>query len=178
LQGEERTSGMKVIETDRLILRRLSIEDGAFILRLVNEPSWLRFIGDRGIRTLDEACDYILRGPVESYQRLGFGLYLTELKGDETPIGICGLIKRESLKDVDIGFAFLPEFWGRGYAYEAAAAMMDYGKNAFGLNRIVAVTTPDNYSSIKLLEKLGFRFERMARLVEGEPEIKLFAAGG
>jgi RimJ/RimL family protein N-acetyltransferase len=166
---------MKVIETDRLILRRLSIEDADFILRLVNEPSWLRFIGDKGIRTIDEARDYILKGPVASYQRFGFGLYLTALKADEAPIGICGLIKRETLKDVDIGFAFLPDFWGKGYAYEAASAVIAHGKSAFGLNRIVAVTVTDNYSSIKVLEKLGLRFEQMVRLSEDEPEIKLFA---
>jgi RimJ/RimL family protein N-acetyltransferase len=166
---------VKVIETNRLILRRLSIEDAEFILRLVNEPSWIRFIGNKGVKTMDDARDYILRGPVESYSRFGFGLYLTELRDDGTPIGICGLIKRESLKDVDVGFAFLPEFWGKGYAFEAASAVMAHGKSAFGLNRIVAVTVQDNHSSIKVLEKLGLRFERMIKLLESEPEIMLFA---
>lgn len=169
------SSIMKVLETERLILRRLSIEDAAFILKLVNEPSWLRFIGDRGVRTIDDARDYILKGPVDSYRRSGFGFYLTELKERAVPIGICGLVKRESLKDVDIGFAFLPEFWGKGYAFEAASAVMAYGKSAFGLNRIVAITTPDNHNSIKVLEKLGLRFEQMLRLSEHDPEIKLFA---
>ena len=166
---------MKVIETNRLILRRLLIEDADFILELVNEPSWLRFIGDKGVRSTADARDYILKGPVESYGRFGFGLYLAELKDDRTPIGICGLIKRESLKDVDLGFAFLPKFWGNGYAYESASAVMAYGKSALDLNRIVAVTTPDNYSSIKVLEKLGFRFEQMVRLSVDAPEVKLFA---
>ena len=166
---------MKVLETSRLILRRLSIEDADFILDLVNEPSWLRFIGDKGVRTIADAREYILKGPVESYERFGFGLYLVELKRDGIPIGICGLIKRESLKDVDIGFAFLPKFWGNGYAYESASAVMAYGRSAFGLDRIVAVTTPDNHSSIKVLEKLGLRFEQMVKLSEDGPEIKLFA---
>lgn len=156
-------------------LRRLVADDAEFILRLVNEPSWLRFIGDKGIRTIDAARDYILKGPVESYKRFGFGLYLVELSADETPVGICGLIKRESLDDVDIGFAFLPAFWGQGYALEAASAAMEEGRRDFGLQRIVAITLPDNHASIKVLEKLGMRFERMIKLQEGEPEIMLFA---
>jgi len=166
---------VKVIETNRLILRRLLIEDADFILELVNEPSWLRFIGDKGVRSIADARDYILKGPVASYERFGFGLYLAELKDDRTPIGICGLIKRESLKDVDLGFAFLPKYWGNGYAYESASALMAYGKNALGLYRIVAVTTPDNHSSIKVLEKVGFKFEQMVRLSVDAPEVKLFA---
>ena len=173
--ADNQRSVLKVLETDRLILRRLSTEDADFILELVNEPSWLRFIGDKGVRSITDARDYILKGPVESYERFGFGLYLAELKENGIPIGLCGLIKRESLKDVDIGFAFLPKFWGKGYAYESASAVMAYGKNAFGLNRIVAVTTPDNHFSIKVLEKLGFKFEQMVRLSVDAPEIKLFA---
>lgn len=168
---------MKILETDRLILRQLTVEDADFVLKLLNEPSFLSFIGDKGVRTLDDARAYILKGPVESYQRFGFGLYLTELKENGTPIGMCGLLKRESLKDVDIGYALLPKFWGKGYAYEAASAVMAFGKSAFGLSRIVAVTTPDNHSSIKIIEKLGLRFEQMVRLSEDEPEIKLFAPG-
>ena len=166
---------LKVLETDRLILRRLSTEDAGFILELVNEPSWLRFIGDKGIRTIEDARDYILKGPVDSYLRFGFGLYLTELKEGGVPIGICGLIKRESLKDVDIGFAFLPGFWGRGYAYESAAAVMEYGKHSLGLKRIVAITTPDNHNSIRVLEKLGLSFEQMIRPPDEDTELKLFA---
>lgn len=178
-QGQENADNqrsiLKVLETNRLILRRLSTEDADFILELVNEPSWLRFIGDKGVRSIVDARDYILKGPVESYERFGFGLYLAELKETGTPIGICGLIKRDSLKDVDLGFAFLPKFWGNGYAYESASAVMAYGKSALGLNRIVAVTTPDNHNSIKVLEKLGFRFEQIVRLSVDAPEVRLFA---
>jgi RimJ/RimL family protein N-acetyltransferase len=165
---------MKVLETERLILRRLSIEDAEFMLGLLNEPSWLRFIGDRGVRTVEDARSYILKGPVDMYDRLGFGLYLTQLK-EGAPIGICGLVKRDFLEDVDIGFALLPAFWSQGYAYEAAAAVMEYGKSVLGLKRIVAITARDNHSSIKLLEKLGLKFEKMIRSTADGPEIRLFA---
>jgi RimJ/RimL family protein N-acetyltransferase len=165
---------MKVLETDRLVLRRMSVDDAEFELRLLNEPSFLRFIGDRGVRTLEDARAYILKGPVDMYERLGFGLYITELKGEGTPIGICGLVKRDFLEDVDIGFAFLPGFWGQGYASEAAAAVMEHAKGALGLKRIVAITNPENHSSIRLLEKLGLKFDRMIRATADGPEIRLF----
>lgn len=171
----EGASTVKVMETDRLVLRRLSAADAEFIRELVNEPSWLRFIGDRGVRTVEDAREYIARGPAASYERFGFGLYLTESKEGGVPAGICGLVKRESLEDVDLGFAFLPRFWGRGYAYESAAAVLEYARSALGLKRLVAVTAPDNHASIRLLEKLGFRFERMVRLSADDEEIKLFA---
>jgi RimJ/RimL family protein N-acetyltransferase len=167
---------MKVLETERLILRRLTVDDDEFILELLNDPSWLRFIGDKGVRTPDAARDYILKSLVSMYERLGFGLYLTELKGEGVPIGICGLNKRDSLEDVDIGFAFLPKFRGEGYAYESASAVMEYGKSNFGLNRLVAITSPDNYGSAKLLEKLGFNFERMVKLSDDSTEVRLFAS--
>jgi RimJ/RimL family protein N-acetyltransferase len=168
-------STLKVLETDRLNLRWLSTDDAEFILELLNDPSFLRFIGDKGVRTLDDARDYILNGPVDMYNRLGFGLYLTELKESGVPIGICGLIKRDSLEDVDIGFAFLPKFRAKGYAHESAAAVMAYGKTVLGLKRIVAITSPDNYASGRLLEKLGMRFERMIRLSKDSPEVRLFS---
>ena len=166
---------MKVLETDRLILRRLSLEDAEFILRLLNEPSWLQFIGDKGVRSLEDARSYILQGPLEMYSRLGFGLYLVELRNEGLPIGMCGLIKRDSLPDVDIGFAFLPAYWAKGYAYEAASAVMAHGKE-LGLNRIVAITSPDNDSSARLLEKLGLRFEEMLQLTPGSAEVRLFGS--
>lgn len=164
----------KIIETDRLILRHLAEGDAEFILRLMNEPSWLRFIGNKGVRTLEDARSYILNGPVEMYARLGFGLYLVELKPEHLSIGICGLIKRDSLEDVDIGFAFLPEYWGQGYAYEAAHAVVNYGAGVLGLKRIVAITSVDNDSSIRLLAKLGLRFERLMKLSDDSEPVKLF----
>lgn len=166
---------MKVLETERLILRRVTVDDSEFILELLNDPSWLRFIGDKGVRTLDDARVYILKSLVAMYERLGFGLYLTELKSEGIPIGICGLIKRDSLEDVDIGFAFLPKFRGAGYAFESASAVIAHGKSDFGFNRLVAITSPDNDDSARLLEKLGFKFERMLKLSSDSAEVSLFA---
>lgn len=167
---------MTVVETERLTLRRLEIGDAEFIIGLLNDPSFLRFIGDKGVRTLDDAREYISNGPIASYERFGFGMYLTERKDDAVPIGICGLLKREALKDVDVGFAFLPQFWSKGYAFESASAVMAYGRNVLGLTRIVAITSSDNEASIRLLSKLGMKFESMVRLSAESPEIRLFAS--
>ncbi len=167
---------MIIFETDRLRLRRLSIDDAEFVLRLLNEPSFIQNIGDRGVRTNDDARAYILKGPIASYEKFGFGLWLVETKPAAIPIGICGLLKREVLDDVDIGYALLPEFCSQGYAFEAASAVMSYAREMLALKRVVAVTNADNQSSIRLLEKMGFEYERMIRLAEDAPEIKLFAA--
>src|SRR6185503_17852320 len=142
---------MKVLEIDRLIVRWMTTDDAEFILGLLNEPSWLRFIGDKGVRTIEDACVYILKGPAEMYVRLGFGLYVVELKEGGLRVGLCGLIKRDFLDDVDIGFAFLPNFWGKGYAYESASAVIAHGQAVFNLKRIAAITTLDNHSSARLL---------------------------
>jgi RimJ/RimL family protein N-acetyltransferase len=165
---------MQVLETQRLILRRLTAGDALFILRLVNEPGFLRFIGDRGVRSAADAEHYIQHGPVASYERFGFGLFLVELKNAE-PIGICGLLQREYLPDVDIGFAFLPELSGHGYALEAAEAVVNFAARNLGLKCIVAITLPDNDRSIRLLEKLHFKFERNFRLPDDDEELLLFA---
>jgi RimJ/RimL family protein N-acetyltransferase len=167
---------LNVLETERLALRKLTIDDAAFILDLLNEPSFLHFIGDKGVRTVEQARDYIRNGAIASYEQHGFGLFLAFIKDGGVPIGMCGLLKRENLDDVDIGFAFKPQFWLKGYAFEAAAAVMGYGRNTLGLKRIVAITNPDNTGSIRVLEKVGLKFERMIRLSEGAPEIKLFAS--
>ncbi len=164
-----------VLETERLTLRRLSLGDARFILQLLNEPSFLRYIGDRGVRTEEDARLYLEKGPIDSYARFGFGLYAVELKEGRELIGISGLLKRDSLPDVDVGFALLPRFWSKGYAFESAAAVLAHGRDAFDLERIVAITSPDNVSSIQLLGKLGFRFEKMARLAPDAPEIRLYA---
>ncbi len=166
---------MKVLETDRLILRHITKDDAGFIIKLMNEPSFIQNIGDKKVSTKEDACRYILDGPVDSYERFGFGLYLVELKNAGTAIGICGLIKRENLTDTDIGFAFLPEFRSKGYAYESASAVLRYAKEACGLNRILGITSPDNTASIAVLEKLGLKFESMIRLNANSPEIKLYA---
>lgn len=167
-------SDSAVLETARLRLRHLTLDDAVFILDLVNEPSWLRFIGDKRVRTIEDARQYIINGPYASYAQHGFGLYLAELKSTREPIGICGLLKRDTLEDVDIGFALRPRFWGNGYAIEAAAAVVDFGLGALRLKRIAAITKPDNASSINVLTKLGMRFDRMIRISEDEPELSLF----
>jgi len=165
---------MKILETDRLILRQLQGGDAAFILRLVNEPSWLRYIGDKGVRTLEDAGEYIRTGPVDMYRRLGFGLWLIEQKPQGEPMGICGLLKRDTLDDVDIGFALLPEYWKQGYAHEAASATMDYARQQLALARVVAITSKDNAASQTLLEKLGFYLQQTVQLTPDDEELNLF----
>jgi len=165
---------MLVLETSRLTLRRMSAGDAAFICRLLNEPSFLQYIGDRGVRTIEDARRYIETGPMAMYARVGFGLFIVELKATGAPIGICGLLKRDTLDDVDVGFAFVPEYWRQGYAYESAAATLEYGRTAHKLSRIVAITSLDNPPSIGLLEKLGFRFERTIRMGDRGEDVRLF----
>ena len=169
-------STSNVLETERLILRRLAVDDAPFIFELLNDPSWLRFIGDKGVKTLEDARNYILNGPMAMYERVGFGLYLTALKRCGIPIGLCGLIKRDSLEDVDIGFAFLPKFRAQGYAHEAAAAVLAFGENTFGLKRVVAITSPDNASSGRLLEKLGMKLTKTVKLAADDDEVRLYAS--
>ena len=165
---------MIVLETERLILRKLTIDHAEFVLELLNEPSFLQYIGDRGVRNLEDAREYILNRLITSYERNGFGLYLVELRKGRIRIGISGLVKRVTLPDADIGFAFLPAYWSKGYALESAAAVMNYARDVLGLNRILAITSPDNEASAKLLGKIGLRFERMIKLSEDTDEVKLF----
>jgi RimJ/RimL family protein N-acetyltransferase len=162
------------VETPRLVLRRFTLDDAPFILRLLNEPSFIRYIGDKGVRDLDGARQYLLNGPIASYARFGFGLLLVAVRESGQPAGMCGLLKRDTLADVDIGYAFLPDFWSRGYACEAGEAVLALGQRTFGLSRIVAVTTPDNAASIRVLTRLGFRFERLIRMGDGSEELSLY----
>ena len=164
---------MTVLETKRLMLRHLSPDDAPFILELLNQPSFLRFIGDKNVRSREDAVRYLETGPLASYERFGFGLYRVGLKDTGTPIGMCGLLKRDTLPDADIGFAFLPDYWSAGYAFEAAEAVMNYGRG-LGLKRIVAITSFDNEASIKLLGKIGMQFEGVIKLADDQPEVKLF----
>jgi len=163
------------LNTERLLVRGFDTNDAEFILELLNQPSFIQFIGDKGVRSVDDARNYITTGPIESYRRHGFGLYLVELKDRKVPIGMCGVLKRESLPDPDLGFAFLPEYWGKGYAFEAASAALDQARDFFKLARILAITNPDNDASIKLLAKLGFQFERVMKLSTDSDEVKLFS---
>jgi RimJ/RimL family protein N-acetyltransferase len=166
---------LHVADTGRLSLRHLALTDAAFILELVNDPDWLRHIGDRGIHTEDAARDYITHGPCAMYARFGFGLYRMELRESGAPIGLCGLVKRDWLDDVDIGFALLPAYRGQGYAHEAAASTLNHGRTVLGLNRIAAIVSPDNTDSIRLLERLGLHFERMITPPSASAAICLYA---
>src|SRR5829696_7304774 len=165
---------MTVLGTERLSLRQFTVDDAQFILTLLNEPSFLRYIGDKQVRNLEAAQQYILNGPIATYERNGFGLYLVELRESQTPIAMCGLLKREELPDPDIGFAFLPSFWSKGFAFEAAAAVLKDARERLGLERILAITSLDNEASIKLLQRLGFRFERLTKLSADREQVKLF----
>ena len=166
---------MIVLETERLILRRLDVGDAGFILTLLNEPSFLRFIGDKKVRTVQDAEQYILNGPVASYERHGFGLCRVELKETHTPIGMCGLLKRDELPDPDIGFAFLPDFWNKGFAFESAAAVMKDAHERLNLERVLAITNQDNEASIKLLQKLGLQIERVIKMSTDSAELFLLS---
>lgn len=163
-----------MIETDRLLIRKLESSDAEFILELLNEPAFIRNIADRGVRTLADAAAYVEKGPIASYEKLGFGLFWVGLKSTGLPIGMCGLLKRDFLEDVDIGYALLERYWGKGYALEAATAVMEYGWTTLGLKRIVAITAPHNEASARLLGKLGMQFEGMVRMPGAQSDSKLF----
>jgi RimJ/RimL family protein N-acetyltransferase len=169
---------MRVLETERLSLRQLAADDAAFMLELLNDPSFILNIGDRGVRTEDDARRYVLNGPAASYAKHGYGLYLVELKATGEPIGICGLVKRDYLDDPDVGFAFLPRFRLTGYAYESAAAVSAYAFGTLGVQRVLAIAAPDNAGSQRVLEKIGLRFERMITPPGESREIRLFTSDG
>lgn len=165
--------GMQVAQTPRLILRQLTPEDASFILLLLNTQGFIDNIGDKGVRTLQDAKDYIANGPAISYREHGFGLFAVELAENGFPIGICGLIKRPTLAHVDLGYAFLPQYWGKGYAFEAAAASLELGKT-LGIERIVAIVSPHNQASKALLGKLGMKFETQLQLTPNDAPVELF----
>jgi RimJ/RimL family protein N-acetyltransferase len=155
---------MKILDTERLTLRTLDADDAPFYLELVNQPSFLKFIGDKGVRTVEAARQAIADGPQAMQRERGHSLYLVQRRSDGAPLGMCGLIKRDSLPGVDIGYALMPEFWGQGYAHEAAAAVLAHGRDSVGLDRLMAITSPQNQSSIGLLLKLGLRFVEFTHL--------------
>lgn len=164
-----------MIETDRLLLRHLTESDAAFVLELLNDLAFLRNIGDRGVRTIEDARAYIRNGPAASYADNGFGLYAVELSGGGGAIGICGLLRRKGLDAVDLGFAFLPAYRARGFGTEAGAAVLAHARSTLGIGRVLAIVSPGNAASEAVLARLGFRFERMLALEEGAPELRLFA---
>lgn len=168
---------MIVAETARLTLRWLTTADAEFAFGLTNDPAYLRFIGDKGIRTLADAEAYLLKGPIESYTRNGFGLYHVALKADGTPIGMCGLLRREGLDHPDVGFAFLPAYRSQGYAFEAAQAVLALGRDTLRLPRILAIVQPDNASSVRLLERLGLTRQGLTRMPPDDHEVALYELG-
>lgn len=163
-----------LIETDRLRLRTLTLEDTTFIIELLNSPGWLQFIGDRNVKTEIQAKNYLQDGPFKSYAENGFGLWLVEKKEDNQPMGMCGFLKRDYLETPDIGFAFLPYFNGKGYAYEMASATLVYAKHQLKVSKISAITLPDNEKSIRLLEKIGLKFIKTIYLAPDKEELLLY----
>ena len=163
-----------LLETERLEISLLTKEDAPFILELLNSPGWLTYIGDRGVKDLKDAEQYLLNGPMKSYQDHGFGLYLLSINKNRTPIGLCGLLKRDNLDDPDIGYALLPGFSGYGYAFEAAKAIRDYAFKQLEYPKLLAFTTKNNDRSVKLLDKLGFQYKEVYRMPGDEEELALF----
>ncbi|MFA6984751.1 MAG: GNAT family N-acetyltransferase [Arenimonas sp.] len=167
---------MIIVETERLVIRHLTIQDAEFICSLLNEPSFIQNIGHRGVSSVEQARSYIDAKTAEIQDNLGRGMYLVELKGEARSIGICGLVKRDALADPDLGFALMPEHWGKGYALEAAQAVVTYARSSLGLSRLLAVAASTNHRSTKLLEKLGFVFEALLRFSPEDDELSLYVA--
>jgi RimJ/RimL family protein N-acetyltransferase len=163
-----------ILETERLRLRELTLDDTAFIIELVNSPGWLKFIGDRNVKSEEQAKAYLQNGPLKSYRENGFGLSLVETKEGNRKIGMCGILKRDTLEHPDIGYALLPEFTGNGYAFEMAHAMLQYATGQLKLPTICAITVPENARSIKILEKLGLRNMKRIQLPNNQEELLLY----
>ena len=166
---------MKILETERLQILEFRKEDAGFILELVNEPAWIEFIGDKNVTNLQDAANFIENKLRPSYKENGFGLFLVKLKEPTISIGMCGLVNRPGLDNIDIGFAFLAAHRKKGYAFESSKAMMAYAKDTLNIPTLVAITNPNNVASGKLLEKLGFQFDKLIDLAkDGKDLCKLF----
>lgn len=163
-----------VIETERLILRKFTVDDAPFMLELLNTTSWLRFIGDRNVHSIEEAEQYLINGNIKSYEIYGFGFYAVIENSSQKLIGMCGLKKRDSLEDVDIGFAFMPNFMGKGYGFEAASATLEYAQTMLKLEKVIAIVNPENQLSIALIKKIGLQFEKMVQLSANDIELMMF----
>jgi RimJ/RimL family protein N-acetyltransferase len=164
-----------ILETERLQLREFTMDDTAFIIELVNSEGWLKFIGERNVKTEEQAKAYLENGPMKSYREHGFGLSMVEIKEDNRKIGMCGLLKRDTLEHPDIGFAFLPEWMGKGYAFEIACATLIYASNTLKIPTICAIVVPENNRSIKLLEKIGMTFMKRVQLPPNHEELLLYS---
>jgi RimJ/RimL family protein N-acetyltransferase len=173
LSSDRGLATLPELETPRLTLRRLQFDDAPFLVKLLNEPSFIENIGDRGVRSIEDAHRYLREGPMAMYEKFGFGLWHTARK-DGVPVGMCGLLRRDNLPDADVGYAFFPQFWGQGFAHEAASATLSHGARKFGLTRVLGVVSEGNAGSIRVLEKLGMSFERMFVMHEGEAPARLY----
>lgn len=167
---------MKTLETDRTILSEMTENDAEFILSLLNQPSFIKNIGDRNVRTIEQAREYIETRFTSSYRQFGFGFWKIELKENCMPIGICGFVKRDYLTDADVGFALLPQYEKCGFGFETAGAVMRYGRETLNFKRVLAITSQNNEASGKLLEKLGLKFEKLIEVPHDPEKLKLFAA--
>ncbi len=165
---------MYIQQTERLRLRQMSEDDAELMLGILTDPDFIRYVGDRGVRSIPEAADYIREKVLSSYRQYGFSMYLVELIDGSTSIGICGLVKRPGLDHVDIGFGFLPAWRKHGYAYEAAVGVLAYAASKLSLQQVVAIVSPENKASIGLLEKLGFQFDQMIRMSGDDQDTQLF----
>ncbi|MCX7548485.1 GNAT family N-acetyltransferase [Xanthomarina sp. F1114] len=167
---------MIIAETNRLLISKFTEKDAPFFLELVNTPNWIKYIGDRDVKTIDAAKSYLKEGTIKSYSDFGFGFYKLLLKEDKgKAIGTCGLVKRDQLEHVDMGFAMLPAYEGQGYGFEASEEILKLAKNQFHLEKILAITLPSNNKSVKLLEKLGLSFEKRVKPFDDDEELLLFA---
>ena len=171
MRGGER---VQTLETGRLVIRRFTKEDAPFALRLVNEPSFLANIGDKGVRTLEDAVRYLETGPIRMYSEHGHGMGLVTFRDTGAPIGFCGLIARDYLDAPDLGYAFVPEAWRQGFAFEAASAVLAWGRDVRGLSRVLAIVSPGNAPSIGLLGKLGFSYVKRMPVPPDGGEVALY----
>ena len=162
------------LETERLQLREFTPEDAGFALRQLNEPSFIENIADRGVRDLEQARAYLLNGPMAGYENNGYGLWAVVEKSSGQIIGMCGLIKRPNLDHADLGYAFLPEYFGKGFAFEACTASIAAASRDFGMPQLLAIVNPDNMASRRLLEKLGFRLQEIRVVHAGEPALCIY----
>lgn len=164
-----------VLSTPRLVLREFEIEDAAFIIELLNSPGWLQYIGDRNVKTIEQAVGYLTEGPLRDYRELGFGLSCVTIKETGEPIGMCGLLRRGTLDHPDVGYAFLPAYQGRGFAREIVNAMLVHATTHHRFSIIYAITRPENIASIRLLEKLNMRYVKMLEYPDSVGKLALYS---
>ena len=162
------------LDTARLRLRRLTLDDAGLMLAVWNDPAFVRYVGDRGIHAIEEARAELQTGALKLYEEYGYGPYRVGLRPADTAIGICGLFRRDGLAEADIGYAVLPAYCGNGYAYEAASAVLEHARSDLGMRRLIAIISPDNAPSIGLIKKLGLRFERMHRMHDEDDEVCIY----